>query len=238
MTGPPGAAEPEASTTRREIRERIRVLAGAAAVGLSVGAVIGGVGGRVAMRVLVLTSDDRLRGAITDDEAVVNQFTLDGTLSLIAFIAVASAAIAWMYVGARRSLPERPAVRAAIWAALVWSVAGSGVFDPDGFDFTQLEPKWLGVTLFSGIFIAMGALIALGVERAIVGWPSSNATLALPLALLLVVPPIYLGGVVATVGASISERSQLLRVFGAVVMLGLLVGFGAPTLANVVRILV
>jgi hypothetical protein len=220
------------------MRARLRVLAGAAAVGLVVAGVIGGIGGRLAMRLLVLTSDEGLKGAITDDEAVVNQFTLGGTLSLIAFISLAGVALAWMYVGARSCLPSSRRLRASVWSALLWSVAGSTIYEPDGFDFRELEPAWLGVLLFSAIFVAMGSLLAIGVERAILRWPSSNAAIALPLAPLAVMFPLYAGGVLASAGASLSEAFVWVRRLGLVVMVGIIVFVGVPTAINVVRILV
>ena len=190
------------------------------------------------MRLLVLTSDDRVDGAITDDDATVNEFTFGGSAGLLLFLAFASVALAWMYVGARRSMPEPLRIRAAIWAMLVWSVAGSGVFEPDGFDFTQLTPVWLGVVVFSAIFLTMGALLALGVERAIASWPSRKVAL-LPLLLpgpfLPVVAP---GGVLALVGAELSEGYRAVRVLGAVVMAAIVVLVGVPTLVDVIRILV
>lgn len=219
------------------IRESARVLAGAAFVGLLVGGIVGGVLGRLAMRLLVLTTDDRFDGFITDDDAVVNEFTLGGTIFLIAFLAFGGAALAWLYVGARSSMPAPLWARSTIWAALVWSVVGSGVFDPDGFDFTRLTPVWLGVGLFSAIFLAVGALIALGVERTMTRWPSRLPGL-LPLAALLPAPPIYLGGVVAVAGAWLSERWRAVRLFGALVMLAVFLNWGPPTAADVIRILV
>lgn len=212
------------------------MLAGAAFVGLVVGGVVGGVLGRLAMRLLVLTSDDRLDGAITDDEAVVNQFTFSGTIGLIFFLALGGAAIAWLYVGARRSLPASMRQRAAIWAVLLWCVMGQQVFDPDGFDFTLLTPAWLGVLVFSVIFLAVGALVAIGVERAIERWPSSWPG-RLPFVALLPGFPVYAGGVVAAVGAELSEHSRVVRWFGAVVMAAIVVLVGPPVVADVIRIL-
>lgn len=219
------------------IREKLRVLAGSALVGWIVAGLLGGIVGRLAMRLLVLTSDDRLDGAITDDEATVNQFTFGGSAGLFLFLAIAGIALAWLYVGARGSMPASPRVRAAIWAALVWSVAGSGVFDPDGFDFTQLSPTWLAVLLFSAIFLAIGALIALGVERAIPRWPERKLAL-LPLGLVGPMFPVLAGGIVAVGGAALSDRYRAVRIFGAVVMAAIVALIGLPTATNVIRILV
>lgn len=219
------------------IREQLRILAGAAFAGWVVGAVGGGIVGRLLMRLLVLTSDDRVDGAITDDDAVVNKFTLSGSLGLLLFLAFAGIALAWLYVGARRSMPTSIPARAAIWGALTWSVVGTGVFEPDGFDFTQLTPVWLGVLTFSALFLGMGALIAVGVERAIDRWPSHKLGL-LPFALAGPFLPFLLpGGVVAAGGAALSERFRAVRIFGALVMIAIAVLIGVPVVGDVVQIL-
>lgn len=219
------------------IREHLRVLAGTAAAGLLVGGIVGGVLGRLAMRLLVLTSDDRVDGAITDDDAVVNQLTLEGTVGLIFFLALGGVALAWLYVGARRSLPEPMWLRSTAWAVLLWVVMGSQVFDPDGFDFTQLSPVWLAVLLFSAIFLAVGALIPVAAERAIERW-TPRAIGYLPLLAVLPGFVLYAGGIVAAVGAAASERWRAVRVFGAAVMIAIAVLVGPPVIGNVLRILV
>ena len=218
------------------IREQLRLLAGTAAVGLAVGGLVGGVLGRLAMRLLVLTSDDRLDGSITDDGAAVNELTLSGTVGLIFFLALGGVALAWLYLGARRSLPEPMWQRSAIWAVLLWAVMGSQVFDPDGFDFAQLSPIWLGVLLFSAIFLAVGALIPIYAERAIDRW--TNRRLGL-LPLLAIVPafPLYAGGLLAAIGARMSEEWRVVRVLGAVVMAAIAVLVGPPVVTDVLRIL-
>ena len=218
------------------IREHLRVLAGTAVAGFLVGGLVGGVVGRLAMRLLVLTSDDRVDGAITDDDAVVNQFTLSGTLGLIFFLGLGGVALAWLYVGARRSLPAPMWQRSAVWAGLLWAVMGSQVFDPDGFDFTQLSPVWLGVLVFTAIFLAVGALIPVVAERAIARWTPRTVGY-LPLVALLPAFPLYGGGVVAAVGADASEQWRAVRVFGALVMVAIAVLVGPPVVADVVTIL-
>lgn len=212
------------------------MLAGAAAVGWVVAGIGGGIIGRLVMRLLVLTSDDGLAGSTTDDEATVNRFTFGGSASLFMFLAIGGIVLAWLYVGARPSMPDSPLARAAIWGTLVWSVIGAEVFDPKGFDFTQLSPRWLGVLLFSAIFLGIGALIALGVERAIDRWPDRKVAL-LPFLLVGPMFPILGGGIVASWGASFSERSRALRIFGALVMTGIFLLSGLPTIVDVIRIL-
>lgn len=218
------------------IREHLRVLSGSAFVGLVVGGLVGGVLGRIAMRVLVITSDERLKGAITDDEAEVNKFTFSGTVGLIFFIALVGVALAWLYVGARHSLPDSTPIRAAIWAVLLWSVTGSSVFDPEGFDFTQLSPRWLAAAMFSVIFLAMGGLIAIGVERALLRWPTRWFAHA-PLVVLAPGFPLYAGGFVAAFGSELNRRYRAVRIFGALVMVAIFLWLGPSTVVDVGRIL-
>ena len=231
-------ADPGRASAAQLIKEGLRVLAATAAVGLVVGGLVGGGLGRLAMRLLVLTSPDRVDGSITDDEAVVNQFTLGGTIGLIFFIALAGVGLAWLYLAARHSLPRSIAVRAAVWAVLLWSTVGSGVFEPEGFDFTQLTPVWLGVLVFSVIFLATGALIAIGVERVVDRWPAHPVAIALPLLPLLPVAPAAALGLFALVGEWMNRRWRAVRIVGALVMVGIFLIWGPPTAANVVRILV
>lgn len=112
----------------RPIVRFVRVLSGSAAVGLLVGGVIAGVGGRLAMRLLAVTSDDRLRGRITDDDEVVGEITMGGTSGFIIFMALSGAVLAMLYVLVRRWLPSRVGGRAVAFAALFWAVQGQDIF--------------------------------------------------------------------------------------------------------------
>ena len=231
--GVAAAAEGEA----HGLRPQVRILAASAVVGLLVGGVVGGIGGRLAMRLLVLTSDDAFDGSITDDDATVNELTFSGTVGLVFFIAVATVGIAWLYVGARSCLPPSRRIRATVWGVLAWSVIGPGVFEPEGFDFTALSPRWLGVLVFTAIFFGVGALVALGVERALERYPSSIPALALPFVPLIPVAPFLVGAPLALVGAEASKRWAAVRMIGIAVMAAIVLLLGVPTFFDVVEIL-
>ena len=226
-----------------------RVVAGTVAVGLAVGGLVGGVGGRLAMRVLVITSDDSLKGRITDDEAVVNQFTLGGTLGLIIFLALGGAVLALGYVVLRRWLPTTRALRAALYGLFFLGIQGSTIFDPDGFDFTALAPTWLAVLLFVAILFGVGYLTVIGVDRALEGWPEfSNSTWYAYVPLLLLLPafpilvPIAIAGAIAYV-IQTNDRarrvweSRPLTVIGQLVFAIATANWAVPTLSNIGEIL-
>jgi hypothetical protein len=213
-----------------------RRAAATAVVGFLVGSVVGGLGGRLAMRILTITSDDRLRGFITDDDARVNQFTLAGTLSLMFFLGLGGVAVAFVYLALREAGPADRRARAAITAVLFWGYTGSTVFDPDGFDFTRLTPHWLGVLLFTALFAAVGVLLALGVERALEQWPSTGKA-ALPALVLVPLVPLLVLALASLATAELVARVKVVRLLGAAVVVLAIVRWVPPTLADVVRIL-
>ena len=234
---PGGGPRPDRRRSSDLIRDQLRVAAAVTAVGFVVGAVVGGLGGRLAMRVLAITSDDRLKGLLTDDEARVNQFTLGGTVGLVLFVGFGGVALAVIYLAARRAMPRSVGLRAAIYGALFWSLMGSGVFDPDGFDFRRLSPRWLAVLMFTVIFVAVGALVALGVERYVDAWPRRLPALV-PLMLFAPIFP-AVPFVVVFLGLTWAvEHWRPMRIAGSVAVAVPFAIWGGPTAANVMRILV
>jgi len=107
----------------------------------------GGVGGRLAMRLLFVTSDDRVRGRITDSGFEIGAIS-PGTMFLLVFSAVAGGLLG-LVAGPLRMITAGPAWLVAVGAG----VAGGAFFGallvaPDGVDFNVLEPLWLAVALF------------------------------------------------------------------------------------------
>jgi hypothetical protein len=208
----------------------------ATVVGFVVGFVVGGLGGRLAMRILTITSDDRLRGVLTDDDEPVNRFTFSGTLGLAIFLGLGGIVIALVYLAGRDAAPSNVRLRAAVMAVLFWGVQGSDMFDPDGFDFTRLTPVWLGVLLFTAILLGVGALIPIGVERAIERWPT---TWQAKLPAVLLVPTIFLAGlaVACLAVAELVARLRVARIVVRALVAAALVIWVPPTAADVLRIL-
>lgn len=237
-----------AELDRHDVTAFVRALTVAVFVGGLVGAVIGGVGGRVAMRVLAATSDDNLKGVLTDDQEEVGEITLGGTVGLIIFIAILGVALALIYLLLRRWLPAGRSARALWFAGLLWAIQGADMFDPDSFDFTQLEPHWLAVGMFTAILLAAGATIAWGVDWGLRRWPELGRTtwpaylpiLGLLLLFPLLVPVAAVGGA-AWMGRRYPRiaawwRSPVVTVTGVVVLAALGLGFGIRALVQVTEI--
>jgi hypothetical protein len=152
-------------------RTRSASLARALSIAVVAGAlsafVVGGVVGRAAMRLLAMTSPPAAQGGITDDQAIVGEVTLGGTLGLAAFVSLLGVIGGLVYVWVRRVLP----------ASFRWRVIGFGVFagsiggaffvhDHPSFDYTILTPDWLTVGTFVTLPLLFGMLVAAAIETA------------------------------------------------------------------------
>ncbi len=69
--GDPGLESSEFS----QIEIAVRAAGAGAVAGMAAGLVWGGIGGRIAMRILFLTSDDRVRGLTSDDGFEIGTFS-------------------------------------------------------------------------------------------------------------------------------------------------------------------
>jgi hypothetical protein len=130
---------------------------GAAAGGLG-GLLVGGFGGRLAMFVLRLTSDDRVRGIESDDGFIIGRFDLTSTLSLLFVTAIMGAVVGLIVVAGRPFFPGRGMPLA--WGLAGAITGGAILIQKDGVDFTALEPQLLAVALFIAIPAAGAGLIA------------------------------------------------------------------------------
>ncbi len=129
------------------------------------GLVWGGVGGRVAMRIIFLTSDERVRGLTSDDGFEIGRISGD-TIFLLIFTSILGAVAGLLY-GLVRMLLRGPRWLIAI-AVGVTVAAGAGgglIVNADGIDFRVLEPLWLAVGLFLLIPGAWGVTVVLLTER-------------------------------------------------------------------------
>ncbi len=136
----------------------IAVLASVVAAGVSgavAGFVWGGVGGRIAMRVLFLTSDRRVRGMTSDDGFEIGRFSGD-TIFLVIAMTVLGGILGSFYGIARHVFDgSKPLSRVGIVTA-IGSFSGAAIVHTDGVDFRFLEPVWLSIALF----VALPALWA------------------------------------------------------------------------------
>jgi hypothetical protein len=200
------------------------------------GALVGGVGGRLAMLLLRLTSESSLIGMTTDDGFRTGSFTAE-TFFLLTVTAIGGAVLGVAYVAARRWLPRsrRPAVAAVVLGA----IGGAAIIDPEGLDFTVLDPLWLAVTMFIALPAAFGAALARGVER-LLPWASDRgpSTFALLVPLLPIVLPVMavLVGLVALAWAALRRWPAAGRVWWSapVTVAGRAVGIGATVFAAIV----
>ncbi|MGI9648497.1 MAG: hypothetical protein ACR2OI_08265 [Acidimicrobiia bacterium] len=124
----------------------------------------GGIGGRLAMRILFLTSDERVRGITSDDGFEIGVIT-GATVFLLVFTAILGAMAGAVY-GVLRMLLRGPRWLIAIGVGIA-AAAGQGalVVKADGIDFRILEPLWLAVGLFLLITGAWGVSVVALTER-------------------------------------------------------------------------
>jgi hypothetical protein len=132
------------------------------AAGFVTGALIGGVGGRIAMFVLRLTSDDRIRGVKTDDGFEIGIIS-GAMIFLIVACAFLGAACGLLYLAARRFVPSGHRLVAS--GVLFGLLGGALVLKPGEFDFTAVEPPLLSVVLFILIPAGFGVALSALVER-------------------------------------------------------------------------
>ena len=124
----------------------------------------GGVGGRVAMRILFLTSDERVQGITSDDGFEIGVIS-GATVFLLIFTSILGA-IAGLLYGLIRMLLRGPRWGVAI-AVGITAAAGEGavLVNTDGIDFRILEPLWLAVGLFLLIAAAWGVTVVVLTDR-------------------------------------------------------------------------
>jgi hypothetical protein len=132
--------------------------------GTLAGIVWGGIGGRIAMRILFLTSDDRVRGVTSDDGFEIGRISVD-SLFLLVFCAIAGAVIGFAG-GLLRMVTAGPTWLVAVGAGIA-SAAYFGAFivKPEGVDFRVLEPLGLALTLFVVLPGLWGATVVVLTEK-------------------------------------------------------------------------
>jgi hypothetical protein len=115
--------------------------------GTLAGVVWGGIGGRLAMRLLFLTSDERVRGVVTDSGFEIGTISL-GTVFLVLFSAIGGGFLG-AFGGPLRMVTAGPTWLVALGAGIANAAfLGALLVAPDGVDFNVLDPLWLAVTLF------------------------------------------------------------------------------------------
>ena len=124
------------------------------------GMLAGGLGSRVAMRIAAMAAPESAQGIQTEAQATIGQITLGGTLFLVVFAGIASAAVGTaFYLGVRAWLPAPRWSRALAFGVLELVVFGTAVLDQGNRDFTILGRPLLNVVVFGSLFVLHGVLL-------------------------------------------------------------------------------
>ena len=191
-----------------------------------IGGVVGGLlaagaGGRLAMRLLAATSGDRVQGRITEADEVVGEITAGGTIGFIVFGGLfAGLVCAVIYLLLRKWLPNGLAGGIALGGLLLVTL-GSRVepLRSNNPDFDLVAPPWLAVSVFLALAF-LHALVSVAVmarvSRSLPLFTARKSVVLAYLPLLLLLPTVFVGGVVVVVmlaGAAISTQPAVRRVW-------------------------
>jgi hypothetical protein len=141
----------------------VRRFSVAIAAGAISGLVVGGIGGRFAMFVLAQLNPEAT-GVRSDDDFVIGQFTLSGTLNLLSVATVIGTVGGLIYFTVR-SLRLGPTWFRYASVALGAGVTVGAMIVHDGVDFTVLQPAGLAIALFVAIPAAYAVLLQWLTER-------------------------------------------------------------------------
>jgi hypothetical protein len=136
-----------------------------------------GLGARIVMRISALLNPEA-EGAITDNENIVGEITLAGTLELIIFAGLAGGlAVGTVWVLVRDWLPRNPVSRPLL-AALLTACAGSfAVIAAHNEDFQILDPPELHIVMFV-LLLALTGFATATFDGMLEGRMPSNPTVA------------------------------------------------------------
>lgn len=157
-----GVRSPRPSSA--EIEGAGRRLAVATAAGAVSGLLVGGIGGRLAMMLLARLSPEAI-GIRSDDDFLIGQLTLSGTLNLLLVGTVLGVLGGGVYI-AVRSLMIGPRWFQVLSISLGPAVVvGAMLVNPTGVDFTLLRPAWLAIALFIAVPGLYAVLLTILCER-------------------------------------------------------------------------
>ena len=154
----------------RGVRRRLLLEATSKSIGVGglagaiAGFIWGGVGGRVAMRIVFLTSDDRVRGLTSDDGFEIGTISA-ATVFLLIATAILGTVVGLAYGFLRMFLAGPKWIVAIAMGVAAGAVGGAMIVHSDGIDFHILGPLWLTVGLFVLIPAAWGVTVVLLTDR-------------------------------------------------------------------------
>jgi hypothetical protein len=154
-------------SARTALQGLARTLSLGALIGAFAGLLVGGVLGRLVMRLLAVTSGEFAEGGLTDDQAIVGEITLRGTVNLALTATVLGAIGGIVYLWVRRVLPDSSRGRILGFASFTGAIGGAlFVHEHGSFDYTNLSPAWLSVSAFVALPLLFGVVVASLVEAA------------------------------------------------------------------------
>ena len=71
-----------------EMAELIRHVGIIGIAGVSLGLLVGGIGGRIVMRIAAIVAPDNVQGALTENENIIGDITVGGTIELLIFVGI------------------------------------------------------------------------------------------------------------------------------------------------------
>ena len=213
-----------------------RLFSSTVVIGAVTGAVLGGLGGRLAMRILFLTSGDKVKGIESDDGFTIGQFTLADTIGLVILCTVLGVFAAMLFLLAQPFVERFGAFAVPAMALFYGVVAGAAIVNPDGVDFTVLEPVALAIVLFVAIFAGFGAIVSALVNRAAARSADSNRPwwLVAPPLVVLLFPPLMIVTVVVLLVHLADRTMPIWRVLhgGALTAMAAIFTLSAVNLAS------
>jgi hypothetical protein len=132
--------------------------------GIPVGVLVVGIGSRLAMLLLRVTSPDSVVGITSDDGFIIGRVTLEGTYNLLMLGAAVGIIGAGMYLAVAPWLIGPTWFRRLTVGLASAAVVGSMLVQPDGIDFTLLEPTWLAIGVFVALPGVFGAFVGSAVD--------------------------------------------------------------------------
>ena len=157
-----------------------------------------------AANVSAAASDSALQGTLTENDNVVGEITVAGTIGLVFFGGVLFGAGGGMfYVTTRRWLADLGRWRGPAFGVLLFAILGNAVVDGNNEDFRRFGPAGLNLAMFSSLYILFGVLVAPLYDRLQRAVPPSFTDMrplavltdafGLLLALAIVLPIVFLG---------------------------------------------
>jgi hypothetical protein len=129
------------------------------------GGFVAGLWLRLAMRMSGILTEERNRRVLTEADARVGDFTLEGTLFLVFSASSAGIFGGVLYVAIRQWLPPGGTGRALSFGALLLATLGFFLIVEHNPDFDLFGPNWLNVAMYSVTYIVYGMVASLIVER-------------------------------------------------------------------------